>query len=568
MKAFMKKWLALVIIFGILILLIGALCIYVYAASGIRYGVRCADISLGGMSCDSAVSALDAALGEDYDGGKITLLIDGNTRYVYTRSFDVSYSYEDTAKSALKFGHEGGFFTRCRETVTALLFGHELPLKLTYDAEKLKEETQFVLEGTGTPVSEYSYEIIDDRFWITNGMPGDMPDQNEVMASILEVAAALSFSEPLVFEKQERLPAEINVEKLHEEVYAAMANAYYERTESGVAVIAHKYGVDFDKTQAEKIVKSNKGYGKTFEIPAQISTPDLLEQDAIDRLFAKTLGTYKSHFNSGDVSRSSNIYLASGTIDGTILMPGESFSYNGVVGKRTPEAGYKMANVYINNEIDQDYGGGICQVSSTLYCAVLYANLEVNERVNHQIAVSYVPLGQDATVDWGNIDFRFTNNTGYPLKIVSNAAGSSISMSLLGYKDINEVVEITPVHISSIAPAEIEEEDPELPLGEREIVSQGAAGSVVETYKTVTTDGVRGQRTFISRSRYAAGKTKVKVGTKPLEEIEESPLSETPDTASPLVPTPSPASPSPESSAPVSGTTPSAEPTNTPQEEM
>ena len=241
---------------------------------------------------------------------------------------------------------------------------------------------------------------------------------------------------------------------------------------------------------------------------------DFLYEDAKKRLFSQTLGSYKSNYNQGDVSRSSNVALAAKLINGTVIMPGGEFSYNGTVGKRTAEAGFKVAHVYINNEVADGLGGGICQVSSTLYCAVLYANLEVLERVNHQLPVSYVPLGQDATVDYGNIDFRFRNNTGYPLRIVAYASGGVMYASLEGYKEVKESVEITPVRVATIPPKEVEEEDPELPFGERKEAEVGDSGCVVETYKTVTVNG-SSKKTLISKSTYAAGKTIIKVGTGP-----------------------------------------------------
>ena len=189
----------------------------------------------------------------------------------------------------------------------------------------------------------------------------------------------------------------------------------------------------------------------------------------------------------------------------------------------------------MNNEVVDGMGGGICQVSSTLYCAVLYANLEVVERVNHQLPVSYVPLGQDATVDYGNIDFRFRNNTPYPLRILSHASGGVMYASIEGYKDIKEDVEIIPVRIASIPPEVKEVEDPTLPFGEKKEEDKGSVGSVVETYKVVTING-ESKKTLISKSRYAAEKAIVRVGTGPtpspspegaeetMGEAEESPV--------------------------------------------
>jgi vancomycin resistance protein YoaR len=113
-----------------------------------------------------------------------------------------------------------------------------------------------------------------------------------------------------------------------------------------------------------------------------------------------------------------NIALAAKKIDGVILNPGEEFSYNGTVGQRTESAGFKKAGAYANGKVVQELGGGICQVSSTLYCAVLYANLEITDRTCHYFPVDYLPSGLDATVSWKSPDFKFKNNRDYPIKLV------------------------------------------------------------------------------------------------------------------------------------------------------
>lgn len=112
-------------------------------------------------------------------------------------------------------------------------------------------------------------------------------------------------------------------------------------------------------------------------------------------------------------------------------MPGQSFSYNQTVGKRTIAAGFKVAGVYANGEVTEGVGGGICQVSSTLYNSVLLSNLEVVERHNHSFNPGYVPAGQDATVSWGGPDFKFKNNRSYPVRIVASVSGGTITVQIL-----------------------------------------------------------------------------------------------------------------------------------------
>ncbi|MBQ7718192.1 MAG: VanW family protein [Clostridia bacterium] len=516
-----KKKLTLIITGAAILALVIALVLCVYAPKNIYSGVKAAGVNLGGMSVTEATEALDKAYGKRPQGGELSLVLASKPRSLDTKDFDVSFSNAETAQKAFEYGRSGGFFKRLSSVLSSLFKGHNIPMEYNYDGHKLASKLSELMEGTGTPVTEYSYEIKDSKFYLTNGTPGDIPDIDAVTDEILNTLGNYNFSEKLVFEKQERLPKDIDVNELYIEVHNEPQDAYYELEGKEVYVVPAVYGVDFDKTEAAKIIKENKDYGQTYTIPATITSPEVTTEDAQAKLFAKKLSSYRTNYNSGDVSRSENIALAAQLLNNTVLMPGDVFSYNGTLGERTEDAGFKIAHVYMNNEVVDGIGGGICQVSSTLYCSVLYANLEVVERVNHQLPVSYVPLGQDATVDYGNIDFKFKNNTPYPLKIVASAGGGTVYIELLGYKDIDEKVEIIPIRTGIIEPKIEEEPDPTLPLGEKKEKKAGSPGSVVETFKAVTSNGKTGEKTLVSKSTYAAVKTIMSVGTGPAKEIEK-----------------------------------------------
>ena len=168
----------------------------------------------------------------------------------------------------------------------------------------------------------------------------------------------------------------------------------------------------------------------------------------------------------------------------------------------------------MNGESVDGIGGGICQVSTTLYSAALYANLKMVERTNHQLPVSYAPLGQDATVFFGSIDFKFENNTNYPIKIVASAANGTMYVEIQGYKEDKSLkVSIEHATVSVTEPKVEEKEADTLPEGERKVEKKGSPGYVIDTYKTVTRDGAEPVRTRISRSAYDATAEKVLVGT-------------------------------------------------------
>ena len=164
-------------------------------------------------------------------------------------------------------------------------------------------------------------------------------------------------------------------------------------------------------------------------------------------------------------------------------MPGETFSYNQVVGKRTIDAGYKEAGAYAGGKVIQEIGGGICQVSSTLYNAVLYADLEIVERSNHYFETSYVTAGRDATVSWGTVDFKFKNNRTYPIKIEAVAKNGINKISILGIKEEKEYEIVIQSKVTSIIEQEIKyENDYSIPYGEEEVEQQGHNGCTSKTY--------------------------------------------------------------------------------------
>ena len=175
-----------------------------------------------------------------------------------------------------------------------------------------------------------------------------------------------------------------------------------------------------------------------YVIPLQTLYPNVTTNMIGAEAFPDLLSTYSTKYSTRDTDRTTNLQLASSKINGTVLMPGETFSYNQVVGERTISAGYKEAPIYVSGEVVDGLGGGICQITSTLYNAVLYANLEIVERSNHQFVPSYVTASRDATVVYGSIDFKFKNNRNYPIKILCSVSGGIARFNIYGLRTDNE----------------------------------------------------------------------------------------------------------------------------------
>ncbi len=223
--------------------------------------------------------------------------------------------------------------------------------------------------------------------------------------------------------------AEPDFDKLHEDICAEVLDAKYDpetqkATESRV-------GIEFDVDEAKKFWSKAEN-GETVNIPLTVTQPKYTTEQLDKMLFADKLGSQTTGYASSTANRATNVELSAKKINGYILNPGETFSYNTVVGKRTAEAGFKSASAYSGGQVVQSIGGGICQTSSTLYCAVLYANLEIVARSEHGFAVSYVPWGMDATVSWGGPEFKFKNNREFPVKIVTKCENRQLTIEIWG----------------------------------------------------------------------------------------------------------------------------------------
>ena len=254
------------------------------------------------------------------------------------------------------------------------------------------------------------------------------------------------------------------------------------------------------------------GSQASYSIPVTITQPTITEAVLRERLFRDTLARTATNLNEGNAPRTNNVRLAAKAINGTILNPGDVFSYNTVVGERTQARGYQEAHAYSGGKIIDEFGGGVCQPSSTLYMAVLRADLEVVERHNHSFTVSYTPLGEDATVDYGNLDFRFANNTAYPIKILAEQTDGQMIMTIIGTKTSDKTVATRTEVLETYKPETVEKQDSSLAAGETQVETSGITGYSTRTYKVITENG-KTTEVLANKSTYSKRDEIVCVGT-------------------------------------------------------
>jgi vancomycin resistance protein YoaR len=247
---------------------------------------------------------------------------------------------------------------------------------------------------------------------------------------------------------------------------------------------------------------------RVMEAPKRVPDAELAKVNDV-------VGTFTTSFNARQANRSSNIKLAASKFDGMVLMPGERISFNGVVGRRTAKAGYREAGIYLNGRTDTGIGGGICQVSTTLYNAALLANLKIVSRTNHSMPVPYVPIGRDAAVDYGSIDLVLENPGPAPVAVESGYASGQVTFRILGRKEPGTEVQILRLGAKSWSTGEKVVPDPSLAAGVRKVVEKGSAGHSIDTVRVVKKNGTVVKREPLGKSHYRGGQRIVHVGVRP-----------------------------------------------------
>ena len=241
--------------------------------------------------------------------------------------------------------------------------------------------------------------------------------------------------------------------------------------------------------------------------PAKVKKEQLANIDT-------NLGTYSTTFKTSQINRSINIKLATDNISNVLLMPGETFSFNKHTGKRSKENGYKSAPVIMEGEMEEDYGGGVCQVSSTLYNSVLYSGLEIVNVKNHTIPSSYVPKGRDATVADSGIDFLFKNNLKHPVYIKNYVSGNQIVCNIYGSAEDKQNITIS-TKLDGVSQTTMKRvNDPTMPKGKEKVDKSGRNAYSVSTYRTFNdANGKKIKTEKIANSYYPKKEGIILVGT-------------------------------------------------------
>lgn len=426
---------------------------------------------------------------------------------------NVDYQIDDAINEACNLGRTGNIFKNNFDIVKTKLLKKDIQIKISYSEEALKNRIDTTMSLLPDTVQEYSYYIEDENLIITKGKAGITIEKEKLTELIYDEIQKLENNTAIIdIPVINKEPDDIDLEKIHSEIYKEAQDAYI--TQEPLTVHPNVNGVDFAITieEAQKLLQEDK---EEYTIPLKITVADKTVSDLGEEAFPNVLGTFTTRYDASNKNRSNNIMLASNKIDGTVILPGETFSYNQIVGKRTIDAGYKEAGAYAGGKVVQEVGGGICQVSSTLYNAILYANLEVVDRSNHYFETSYVDAGRDATVSWGTVDFKFKNNRKYPIKVEAVSKNGVTKISIKGIKEEKEYEVVIQSKVTSTIQKNIKyEEDTSLNSSDEIIVQEGHNGCTSKTYKILKLNGAVISTEEISSDYYHSLDKIVRKGTK------------------------------------------------------
>ncbi len=423
------------------VIVVGAF--YVSGMDTIFPKVNVDGVDVGGMTLREAELVLAGSGSEP--AGNTTVTVELPMDCVFTVTSDDAGLGSDGgngAAAAYNYCHGGGMFKNLVTYVKCLVSGAELTGgedESAIDEQAVRGIINSAVEDCRALLMGNEVTIGAEEITIVKGAGTVELDADELYEL---VAAALTGgdSEPIVYEPSSE-DADIDLEELYDQIFKEPVNARFD-AESGTA-LASENGISFDIELAQRLLDEAKP-GDTVVIPLIITEPEIRTEDLNANLFSDCLAQKSTTLGGSSAARINNITRAAAAINGVILNPGEEFSYNAALGQRTTEAGYQGAGAYSNGKVVTEVGGGICQVSSTLYYCALYSNLEITQRTCHYFAVNYLPSGLDATVSWPSPDFKFKNDRNYPIKIeaYTDMTSYTVTVKIWGTDEDGSYVEI------------------------------------------------------------------------------------------------------------------------------
>ena len=382
-------------------------------------GILIAGIDVGGLTEEKAVHLLEASLSNQCENQDMIVTYGGKSLKLTPEITQAHWDVESAVNTALKG------------------INSEVDVSFVVNKKQVREKLTAFFDSFGGIYAPSGYWLegempdLDEeggtcQTLVLNPGSGGLPiDLEEILERMLEAYKEDTFSVALEDAGEKKEPRALNLEDISRQVSVEPVNPDLDRTTLEVIPGRSGYGFDLEEA-AQKL--DDAAPGESVRIEMCYVEPPLSEEDV---WFQDTLGYYKTEYVDEE-NRNENLRLACSKLNGIILQPGETLSYNLTLGERTREAGYKPAPAYSGVELVNEIGGGICQVSSTLYLSSLFAELTIVERKNHGFPANYIPLGLDATVNWGTTDLKIRNDYELPVKILAEVSDGYVKVRIMG----------------------------------------------------------------------------------------------------------------------------------------
>ena len=474
-------------------------------------GVKIEGIEVSGLSKEEAKAKIETAYSEKINQN-IELKYQEFDSELNPTLMEVKYDIESAIDQAYALGRDSNIFVNNYNILGTLIGKRDINVNMSINEDVTKQTIEDI--GTNLPgiLTQPSYSVEGDKLTITRGKEGVVLNTDELLAQTKDILNDINIKDPIIeIPVETKAPDDIDIDKIHSEVYKEVKDAYY--TKDPFTVYPEVEGVDFDVEKAKQIISAE--VKDEYVIDLIITKPKVTIDQIGTEAFPDQLSTFTTRYDASDKDRTTNLVLACQKINGKVVMPGATFSYNEALGPRTVSAGYKNAKIYSSGEVIDGIGGGICQISSTLYNSALMSDMEIVSRRNHQFVTSYVGAGRDATVVYGSTDFKFKNTRKYPIRIVASAKSGIATVSIYGIKEADReyTYSFSTKTISTIPYTTKYVEDSTLTPGKEVVKQKGANGLVTETYMTKMLNGKVVSTKLLSKDTYSAMQRIIRRGT-------------------------------------------------------
>ena len=532
-KKINKKQLKKIIISIIIVFVVVLFFSTVFALTNINNekiisGVKIEGIEVSGLSKEEAKAKIETAYSEKLEQN-IELKYQDFASELNPTLMELKYDIESAVNQAYSLGRESNIFVNNYNILGTLIGKRDIDVNMSINEDVTKKTIEDI--GTNLPgiLTQSSYSIEEDKLIITRGKEGIVINTDELLSDVKDVLNDINVKDvTMEIPVETKTPEDIDIDKIHSEVYKEVKDAYY--TKDPFTVYPEVEGVDFDVEKAKEIISAE--VKDEYVIDLIITKPNVTIDQIGTEAFPDQLATFTTRYDASDKDRTTNLVLACQKINGKVIMPGATFSYNETLGPRTASAGYKNAKIYSSGEVIDGIGGGICQISSTLYNSALMSDMEIVERRNHQFVTSYVGAGRDATVVYGSTDFKFKNTRTYPVKIVASAKSGIATVSIYGIKEADReyTYSFSTKTISTIPYTTKYVEDSSLAPGKEVVKQKGANGLVTQTYMTKMLNGKVVSTELLSKDTYSAMQKIIRRGTSRASSSSNQSSTQTPTT--------------------------------------